>query len=196
MDRKGTDDGGGGRNRRKRYFIDRSLQGRFALRFLALGLLIAAGAGGSIWYLSSGELGRHLYRSHLPPVGPWGIVFPVLVRSLLVSIAVVLLFAVLAARSAFRKMEKEMRAFDDAIRRIGEGDLRTRIPEGRETNLNDTLGKVREALRERVATLRELQARMADEVGKTGAPEESVRREIRALCANLREIVRELPPLR
>ncbi len=196
MGRSGTREGGGGRDRRRRYFIDRSLQGRFALRFLALGILIAAGAGGSIWYLSSEELASHLYRSHLSPVGPWWIVFPVLARSLLVSIAVVLLFAVLAARSAFRRMETEMRAFDDAMRRIGDGDLRNGTPEGRLTGLNEPLDSAREALRERVLTLRELQARMAGAAGRTGADEESVRREIKVLCAKFREIVRELPPLR
>ena|GEM_PF-2023485 len=178
-------------DRRRRYYIDRPLQGRFALVFLALGLVVAFAAGGSIWYLSSQELERHIYRSHVTVAGPWEIVFPILVRSLLVSEGVLLLFALAAARTAFRKISSALGPLDEAMRRIGTGDLKTGVPEGGVGELNETLDAAREVLRKRVVALRGLQERMSAEVSKTGATDEAVRGEMEKLCAAFRDTLPE-----
>ena len=68
------------------------------------------------------------------------------------------------------------------MNRIGTGDLKTDVPEGGVEELNETLEAAREALRTRVAALRDLQERMSEEVAKTGSTDESVRREIEKLC--------------
>jgi methyl-accepting chemotaxis protein len=182
----GNRNGAGRPYRRRQYFINRPLQGRFALYFLVLGLLIAFATGGAIWYLSSNELERHIFRSHVTPAGPWDIVFPVLVRSLLVSAGVLLLFAFAAARASFRKITEALVTLDEAMTRIGTGDLKTNVPEGRVAGLNETLDAARETLRTRVLALRGLQERMSTEVSNTGATDEAVRGEMGKLCAAFR----------
>ena len=192
-DRTGNAADGRRSDRRKQYFINRPLQGRFALYFLALGLLIAFCTGGAIWYLSSQELERHIFRSHVAPVGPWDIVFPILFRSLLVSVGVLLLFSLAAARAAFRKISAALAPLDEAMGRIGTGDLKTSVPEGGVEELNETLDAAREELRERVVALRGLQERMSEEVAKAESTDESVRREIEKLCLAFRAALPEFP---
>lgn len=174
-------------DRRRQFFIDRQLQGRFALCFLVLGLFIAFATGGAIWYLSSHELERHIFRSHVTVDGPWKIVSPILVRSLLVSAGVLLLFALAAARAAFRKISAALALLDEAMNRIGTGDLKTDVPEGGVEELNETLDAARETLRTRVLALRGLQERMSALAADTGRPDESVRGEVEELCAVFRE---------
>jgi hypothetical protein len=192
-DRTGNGAGGRRPDRRRQYFIHRPLQGRFALCFLGLGLLIAFGTGGAIWYLSSQELERHLFRSHVAPVGPWDVVFPILFRSLLVSIGGLLLFSFVVTRSVFRKISGELGAVDEAMCRIGAGDLKTNVPEGRVAELNETLDAAREAMRKRVVVLRDLQERMAEEVDKIRSEDESVCREIGRLCLAFRAAMPDAP---
>jgi hypothetical protein len=193
-DRTGNDAGRRYTYRRKRYFINRPFQGRFALRFLVLGLFIAFSTGGAIWYLSSHELERHIFRSHVMPVGPWDIVFPILIRSLLVSVGVLLLFAFAVARTAFRKMSAALVSFEEAMVRIGTGDLKTSVPEGRVAELNETLEAARETLRKRVLVLRDLHQRMSAEVAKTGATDESIRGEMERLCVAFRAALQRREP--
>ena len=183
----GNQSGAGRPYRRRQYFINRPLQGRFALCFLLLGLFIAFSTGGAIWYLSSNELERHIFRSHVTPAGPWDIIFPVLLSSLLVSVGVLLLFAFAAARASFRKITEALVTLDEAMTRIGTGDLKTNVPEGRVAGLNETLDAAREALRTRVLALQGLQERMSAEVANTGATDENVREEIAMLCTVFRE---------
>lgn len=173
-------------DRRRRYYIDRPLQGRFAILFLALGLLVGLGTGGAVWFLSSTELEKQIFRSHLTTTGPWDVLFPILVRSLLVSVGALLLFAFAVTRSVFRTMAEELASFEEAMGRIGGGDLKTGVPEGRVSDLNETLDKVREALREKTLTLRETQERMSAEVSRSGATDLAVRGEIRRLCGAFR----------
>jgi len=71
--------------------------------------------------------------------------------------------------------------------RIGTGDLKTNVPEGRVVELNETLDAAREALRTRVLALRGLQERMSAEVANTGATDGNVREEIAILCTAFRE---------
>ncbi|RJP22918.1 MAG: hypothetical protein C4529_04775 [Deltaproteobacteria bacterium] len=183
----GNRNGAGRPYRRRRYFISRRLQGRFALCFLLLGLFIAFAAGGAIWHLSSQGLERQIFRSHVTVAGPWEIVSPVLLSSLLVSAGVLLLFALAAARAAFRKIAEALAPLDEAMSRIGTGDLKTNVPEGRVVELNETLDAAREALRTRVLALQGLQERMSAQVANTGATDESVREEIAILCTAFRE---------
>jgi len=188
----GDRNGARGPNRRKHFFIDRGLQGRFALEFLGLGLLIAFAAGGAIWHLSSQGLERQIYRSHVAVSGPWEVVFPILYRSLLVSAGVLLLFTFAAVRAAFRKISSALETLDGAMNRIGTGDLKTDVPEGGVEELSEILAAARGSLRTRVLALRGLQERMSAEVSKPGATDESVRREVVELCAAFRAVLPEL----
>jgi methyl-accepting chemotaxis protein len=174
-------------DRRRQFFINREFQGRFALCFLVLGLFIAFAAGGAIWHLSSQGLERHIFRSHVTVAGPWEIVFPILVRSLLVSACVLLLFTLAAVRAAFRKITEALAPLDEAMNRIGAGDLTTDVPEGGVEELNETMDGARETLRTRVMALRGLQERMSAEVSETGATDEAVQGEMDRLCAAFRE---------
>lgn len=180
-----------GPNRRRHFFIDRKLQGRFALGFLALGLVVAFSAGGAIWHLSSQGLERQIYRSHVTVAGPWEVVSPVLVRSLLVSAGVLLLFTVAAARIAFRKISAALGPVDEAMRRIGSGDLKTAVPEGGVEEVNETLDAARGSLRTRILALRGLQERMSAEVDAPGATDETAREKVKTLCAAFREALPE-----
>jgi len=173
-------------DRRRQFFINRKLQGRFALGFLALGLSIAFAAGGATWHLSSQELERHIYRSHVTVAGPWEIVFPILFRSLLVSAGVLLLFTLTAVRAAFRKISSALEPLDEAMNRIGTGDLKTNVPEGGVEELNETLAAARDSLRTRVLALRRLHERMSALVADSGRSDESVHREVGELCAAFR----------
>jgi len=156
----GNRNGAGRPYRRRRYFISHRLQGRFALCFLLLGLFIAFAAGGAIWHLSSQGLERQIFRSHVTVAG---------------------------ARAAFRKIAEALAPLDEAMSRIGTGDLKTNVPEGRVVELNETLDAAREALRTRVLALRGLQERMSAEVANTGAADGNVREEIAILCTAFRE---------
>ena len=66
--------------KRRHYFINRRLQGRFTIYFLILGLFITVSASMLIWHFSAKGFDRFIYRSHLPPITPWEIVFPVMIK--------------------------------------------------------------------------------------------------------------------
>jgi HAMP domain-containing protein len=157
-----------------------------------LGLFVAFAAGGAIWHLSSQGLERHIYRSHVTVASPWEIVFPILFRSLLVSAGVLLLFTFAAVRAAFRKISAALAPLDEAMNRIGTGDLKTNVPEGGVEELNETLAAARESLRTRVLALRGLQERMSALVADSGRPDESVHREVGELCEAFRAALPEL----
>jgi len=175
--------------RRKRYYIDRKLQGRFALLFLLAGLLVAVGAAGAIWYLSSNELERYIFRSHVRIGGPWDLLFPIVLKSLLVAIGGLLLFAAAAVRTAFRRIGSELLSVNRAMSRIGEGDLSTPVPECRIAECGDALESARKSLLRRVGALSDLHRKMAVVAADPVLSDEAASREIAALCAAFSDTV-------
>jgi predicted glycosyltransferase len=78
--------------------------------------------------------------------------------------------------------------------RIGTGDLKMSVPEGRVAELNETLEAARETLRKKVLVLRDLHERMSAEVAKTGATDESIRGEMERLCVDFRAALQRREP--
>jgi len=176
-------------NRRRRYYIDRKLQGRFALLFLLAGLLVALAAAGAIWFLSSNELERYIFRSHVRIGGPWELLFPIVLESLLVAIVVLLLFATAAVRAAFRRIGSELLSVNRAMLRIGEGDLSTPVPETRIAECSDALESARKSLLRRVDALSGLHRKMAAAAADPALSDEAAAGEIAALCDAFRDAV-------
>lgn len=157
--------------RRRNYFINKGMQGRFTVYFLMLGFFISLGTSAVIWYFASVEFEQYAFRSHVPRVLPWEVVFTVLAKNLFVLVCVLVGSTYLLARLIFRKMSSRLASLKEAMERIGAGDLAMGVPEGGIENLNEMLDDLRERLREKVTALDRIRREMGSVLEDQSAPE-------------------------
>lgn len=177
--------------RRKHYFINRKLQGRFTAYFLLLGFFVFFGASVSIWYFSSFELEKNLFRCHITPVQPWDIIFPVLVKNLLVSSFILIGLTYLLAGSVFRGFSSRLIPFDKALEKMGKGDLAATAPEDSLEDLNKILDDLRQRWSEKVTALSGISKGLRSTI-EGDAALEIKKMELERLSAAFREELAEL----
>ncbi|TAN43763.1 MAG: HAMP domain-containing protein [Nitrospirae bacterium] len=114
--------------KRKNYFINKEFQGKFTFLFLTVGLVVTLFTTLVIWYFSVDELENFLYRSHLPRISPLDIVIPIALKSIAIGAVALLLISYVLTSFIFRRISKRLKAFDDAVLRIGKGDLNIQLP--------------------------------------------------------------------
>lgn len=146
--------------RRRNYFINKRMQGRFTVYFLILGFFISLGTSIMMWCFSSVELEQYIFRCHLPRVSPRDVVLSALVKNLLVSTVILIGCTYIVARFVFRGISSRLMIFKEAMERIGSGDLATRVPEGGVENLNEMLDDWRERMREKIEALDNIRKEM------------------------------------
>lgn len=139
--------------RRRNYFINRRMQGWFTAYFLVLGFSVSFVSSFVMWYFSSAKLEQYIYRSHVPLVLPWDVLFPDLIINLLVSSGILIVATYVVAHFVFLRIPLQLKNFEEAMDRIRSGDLATSVPEGGIENLNGTLDHYRERLRKKIISL-------------------------------------------
>lgn len=177
--------------KRRHYFINKRLQGMFTLVFLIIGFIIVSGTNVITWHLSSATIDEFAYRSHVAPVGPWNVILPIVLKTLLVPVVVLAVSACAATRFAFRRITSRLQAFNAAMIKIGNGDLRSEVPDGGIDDLNGMLDVVRQRFREKAMVLKGLHREMAA-VAENDQLTEGKRHELARLCNTLREDVPEV----
>ncbi|MBI5739607.1 MAG: hypothetical protein HZA16_02700 [Nitrospirae bacterium] len=177
--------------RRRNYFINRKLQGRFTAYFLLLGFLFFSSASVSTWYFSSAELGKYVFRGHVAPVQPWDIISPFLVKNLFVSSLVLIGATYLLAASVFRGFSSRLVPFDKALERMGRGDLATEASEDSLADLNEMLDELRLRLRDKVTGLAGISEGFKATIEGDAAPERK-KMELEKLSAAFREKLAEI----
>ncbi|MBI5026970.1 MAG: hypothetical protein HZC12_09665 [Nitrospirae bacterium] len=138
--------------------------------FLVLGLLTALATDIFLWHYSFKEISSYLYRSHLRAVSPWDVVFPVIVKTVVVSSVILIAVAMLIIAILSRKISSGLHGFIKAIEGFGGGDLATPVQPGDIEGLNEKLEAARIAIRERLATLNDIQKNMKTVAASTGDP--------------------------
>jgi hypothetical protein len=171
--------------RRRNYFINRRMQGWFTVYFLVLGISISFLSSFVMWYFSSAKLEQYIFRSHIPPVLPWDVLFSDLVISLLVSSGILIIATYVVAHFVFRKIPGQLKDFNEAMDRVGSGDLTTKVPEGGIENLNETLDNYREKMRNKIISLDKIRMEMDNVINDQSAPE-SKRKDLERLCSTFR----------
>jgi len=145
---------------RRHYFINRSLQGRFTIYFLILGLFITLSTSMFIWHFSAKEFDGFIYRSHLSPVTPWETVFPVMMKAIVVSTLVLVISAYLFAHLIFKRISANFLLFDNTLTDIGEGKLALANLDHGIKELNEPLKLFIETLKRDITSLQAAQRGM------------------------------------
>jgi hypothetical protein len=152
--------------RRRHYFINRRLQGRFTIYFLILGLFIALSTSMFIWHFSAEEFDRFIYRSHLSPIAPWEVVFPVMMKAGVVSTAMLILSAFFCAHVIFKRLRAKFLVFNDTLREIDKGNLTLANLDDGIQELNEPLKLFVEMLKQDIMSLQATQKGMKNLVEK------------------------------
>ncbi|MCL4537221.1 MAG: hypothetical protein M1610_06495 [Nitrospirae bacterium] len=155
-------------NKRKHYFINRGFQGRFILCFLIYGLFVTLSTSILIWHFSAANFDKFVYRSHILPITPWEAILPVMIKTIVVSSAVLVISAYLLANFIFKKISGELRRLNDAMENIGRGNLTVTIPGNNIKEINEALQMFIEKTREDVTSLKVIQKEMKHLVDRAG----------------------------
>lgn len=152
--------------KRRHYFINRRLQGRFTIYFLILALFIIVSASMIIWHFSTKEFDRLIHRSHIPTITPWEVVFPVMIKTMAISIAALLISAYLFAHLIFKRIATKLLSFNNALRDIGEGKLTLPSLNNGIKELSEPLKLFTETIKQDITSLQATQKEMKSLVEK------------------------------
>lgn len=114
--------------KRKHYFINKKFQGKFIFLFLVIGLVVTLSTTLIIWSFSVEELENLFYKSHLPRISPLDIVLPIALKSIAVGVFALVLISYLLTSFIFWRISKRLKAFNEAVFRIGKGDMNIQLP--------------------------------------------------------------------
>ncbi len=158
--------------KRRRYFINKGLQGRFTACFLILGFFISLGASMFIWRFLTQEFDRFIYRSHFSPITPWEVVFPIMAKAFVVSTAALVILAYVFVHLVFKRISAKLLFFKNTLRNIAEGKLALTDPGAGLKDLNEPLKLFVETLKQDIMSLQAGQKRMKALVEKMEKTEE------------------------
>lgn len=144
-------------NRRRRYVISKRLQQNFTFTFLFLGLFIAIGVLAGLWYFSAKEVNEYLYRTHLMPLNPWVVVFPIMLKTSLIFIIILFTTSFVLTRITFKRLSTKFKIFNTALEKICSDDLATPVAESGFTSLNEKLEETRLNLNRMITVLKSIQ---------------------------------------
>ena len=158
------------KNRRRHYFVNKKLQGKVILYFLLLGLLIALFTDIFIWYYSDKEINKYLYRSHIGAVGPWDVMFPIILKTVVIFSVVLIAVTSLIITVLSRRVASGLSGFLGELQRLGKGDLAAPVEPCGFEGLNEKLEIVRISHREQLVVLQDIQKKMQSAVVNAGDP--------------------------
>ena len=139
--------------KRRNFFINKRLQGRFTIYFLILGLLITISASVLIWFLSLEEFDSLAIRTHLSSTSAWKVIFPVLLKALGLSTFLLIVSTFILTHFIFKRLSTKLSSFNAALINVGKGDLTTSVPKGGLEELNEPLKAFIDKLRADVSSL-------------------------------------------
>lgn len=139
--------------KRRNFFINKKLQGRFTIYFLVLGLLITISASALIWFLSMEEFDSLAIRTHLSSTSAWKVIFPILMKALGLSTLLLVVSTFILTHFIFKRLSTKLASFDAALLNIGKGDLTTSVPKGGLEELNEPLEAFIDKLRADIGSL-------------------------------------------
>lgn len=139
--------------KRRNFFINKKLQGRFTMYFLVLGLLITVSASALIWFLSMEEFDSLAIRTHLSSTSAWEVIFPILLKALGLSTLLLVVSTFLLTHFIFKRLSTKLSSFDAALLNVGKGDLTTAVPKGGLEELNEPLQAFIDKLRADITSL-------------------------------------------
>jgi len=139
--------------KRRNFFINKRLQGRFTMYFLVLGLLITVSASALIWYLSMEEFDSLAIRTHLSSTSAWKVIFPILMKALGLSTLLLVVSTFILTHVIFKRLSTKLSSFDAALLNVGKGDLTTSVPKGGLEELNEPLQAFIDKLRTDITAL-------------------------------------------
>jgi methyl-accepting chemotaxis protein len=153
------------KNRRKRYFLSRSIQPRLLLGFAVLVFILVVIAGGLFYVLANRELSAEYYKAHstlryvMQNLLPW---------LLLVNLAGILVALFLAVFYTHRIAGPAYRIQQD-LKKVGQGILTTRVRTRRrdqlkdlESEINRVTGELEQSVIQVKGSLLKLEGNLAD----------------------------------
>ena len=143
----------GGTYKRRNFFINKKLQGRFTMYFLVLGLLITISASALIWFLSMEEFDSLAIRTHLSSTSAWKVIFPILLKALGLSTLLLVVTTFILTHFIFKRLSTRLSSFNAALLNVGKGDLTTSVPRDGLEELNEPLQAFIDKLRADIGSL-------------------------------------------
>jgi methyl-accepting chemotaxis protein len=159
---------------RRRYFINRRLQGRFTIFFLTLGLFITLNTTLFVWHFSEKEFDSFIYRSHLSPVTPWEAIFPVMMKTVVAATTALVISAYVCTHLIFKRLSAKFSLLNNALRDIDRGNLTGADPDTGIKEINEPLKLFIETLRQDIISLQTTQKGMKNLVEKMEKAPEKV----------------------
>jgi len=175
---------------RKRYFINRKLQGRFVIYFLILCSSIPAVTGILIWRFSQQELSDFIFSAHFAVITPWGVVFPIMIKVIAGAILVFLTASYILAHLIIKRISTRLESFSDVLRNIGRGNLNVEVPQDALDELKEPLRIFIKNMREDIGLLRTIKS-LIENAGKTVEGEEAVLKDMERLSMAFKEKLSE-----
>jgi len=139
--------------KRRNFFINKKLQGRFTMYFLVLGLLITISASALIWFLSMEEFDSLAIRTHLSSTSAWKVIFPILMKALGLSTLLLVVSTFILTHFIFKRLSTKLSSFNTALLNVGKGDLNTSVPRDGLEELNEPLKAFIDKLRADIDSL-------------------------------------------
>jgi len=127
-----------------------------------------------IWHFSAKGFDRFIYRSHLPPITPWEIVFPVMIKTVAISTAALVISAYIFAHLIFKRISTRLLPFNDTLRDIGEGNLTLPNLDNGIKEINEPLKLFIETMKQDITSLQATRKGMQNLVEKMEKTQEKV----------------------
>ena len=169
-------------NTRRQYIVNKKLQRNFSFSFIALGFIISIFILTGFWYFAVKEIYAYTYRSHFVPPNTWRIVLPIMLKTFLIFLIVLVTASVLFIRFIFRQFSAKFESFRTAIEKIGNGDFSTPVLQNGFESLNEKLEKSRVNLHQKIADLQNTLERIKH-ASTSPVYDETTLKDIESLCA-------------
>lgn len=155
--------------KRKHFFINKKLQGKFTVYFLVLGLIITVGTVAAIWYYLQEQIESIIYSTHLSITSPWKAIFPVLIKVLAASTLLLTVSTFVTTFFIFKRLESKLKSFNAALVNLSKGDLSVSAPSDGLRDLNEPLNQFIGKIKSDIGSMQNIQADMKKVAANPGS---------------------------
>lgn len=114
-------------NKRRNYFINKTLQSRFIFGFTLKVVLGFLASWYIVYYLVDKKLSEAIYRSHINIGSTGEIIGDILLKVNLVAVPILVLAAIVLGEVMLKKITGPLKKFKEALEDFGRADLSTKI---------------------------------------------------------------------
>jgi methyl-accepting chemotaxis protein len=167
--------------KRRNYFIDKVVQGRFIAGFSAASLAGGVAAVFCFRYFAQKKLDATLYTMRLPDVPIRNLLMGEMVMTTILTALLVVLLFVITARLVFARIEGPLKKMAGCLARITAGDLRSEVKLREEDEFQEFAEEVNNMVQTMNSRLSQLgfQAEKIANLGNRAGEEENVAERIR-----------------